>query len=113
MSFDHEKAEALRILKGIEDGTMGPADSFAVLEDADPALVYLIFKWLRKTYREHPAAEGVFGRLVAINQRYRSITRKVKAGEEDPVVDWFEGTHEYAELGAEAFIDLIVEKLEG
>ncbi len=43
---------------------------------------------------------------------YRSLTRKAKAGEADPIVDWFEGNYKYRELSAEEFIDLVVDKLE-
>jgi hypothetical protein len=113
MSFEHEKQTALRMLQGIEQGTMTAAESFAVLDEADPTLVYFIFKWLRKRYREHPAAEGVLGRLGSVVNAHRSLTRKAKEGEDDPIVGWFESTYSYKDLEAEEFIDIVVEKLEG
>ena len=113
MSFEHEKQTALRMLEGIELGTMSPSESYVLLNEADPTLVYFIFKWLRKRYREHEAGDAVLGRLREVCNEHRSLTRKAKAGEEDPVVEWFEGSHSYKDLSSEEFIDLVVEKLEG
>jgi hypothetical protein len=56
MALEQEQRAALRILEGIEEGTMSAAESFALVEDADPALVYLIFTWLRKRYRRSSVA---------------------------------------------------------
>ena len=113
MEFEHEKKTALRLLQGIELGTMTTDESYGELRDADPALIFLIFKWLRKRYRDHPAADGVLGRLSDLCNEHRDITRRAKAGEDDPVVNWFEGSYQYKDLEGTEFIDLIVEKLEG
>ena len=43
MAFEQEQRAALRILEGIEEGTMSTNESYGLVEDADPALVYLIF----------------------------------------------------------------------
>ncbi|MBS1122116.1 MAG: hypothetical protein H6Q90_4344 [Deltaproteobacteria bacterium] len=113
MALEQEQKAALRILEGIEEGTMSSADSFALVEDADPALIYLIFTYLRKKYGpDHPAAEGVIGRLVALSNR-GSVPKKMKEGQEDPVVEWFEDTYSYRDLGSKEFIELVIEKLEG
>lgn len=103
----------MRILQGLEEGTMSSADSFALVEDADPALVYLIFTWIRRRYADHPNADAVIGRLLAVTTRDPSVARKMKEGQADPVVAWFEEEYSYRELGAEEFIALVVEKLEG
>lgn len=113
MSFEHEKQSALRLLQGIELGNMNTDELIRDLSDADPTLVYFLFKYLRKRYREHPAAEGVLGRLADVCNTDRSLTRRAKAGEDDPVVGWFEGSYKYKDLESVEFIDLIVEKLEG
>lgn len=113
MSFEHEKQSALRILEGIELGTMESSETYGHLRDADPTLIYFMFKWLRKRYREHEAATGVLGRLADVCNEYRDLTRLAKEGEEDPVVGWFESTYKYKDLTAEEFIDVIIEKLEG
>lgn len=113
MSFEHEKQSALRILEGIELGTMESGETHSHLRDADPTLIYFMFKWLRKRYHEHEAAEGVLGRLSDVCNEYRDLTRRAKEGEDDPVVGWFEGSYKYKDLTAEEFIELIVEKLEG
>lgn len=88
-------------------------ESYRELRDADPVLVHFIFRWLRKRYRDHPAADGVFGRLSTLCANHRDITRHAKGGEDDPVVGWFEGTYRYKDLDSSEFIDIVVEKLEG
>jgi len=113
MAFEQEQKAALRILQGIEEGTMSAADSFALVDDADPALVFLISGWLRAHYGPgHAASDAVLGRLVAITSK-PAIAAKLKAGQQDPVVEWFEDGYSYRELGAKDFIALIVDKLEG
>ena len=96
VEFEHEKKTALRLLQGIELGTMTTDESYGELRDADPALLFLIFKWLRKRYREHPAADGVLGRLSDLCNEHRDITRRAKAGEDDPRRELgLRGTHQY------------------
>ena len=112
MALEQEQRAALRILEGIEEGTMSASDSFALVEDADPALVYLIFTWLRKRYADHPNSDAVIGRLLAISDR-GSIPAKMKEGQADPVVQWFEESYSYRDLDKQQFIELIIEKLEG
>jgi hypothetical protein len=112
MPLEQYQREALRMLEGIEEGTMSAADSLALVEDADPALVYLIFTWLRKRYADHENADAVIGRLVAVSGR-GSVAKKMKEGQADPVVQWFEESYSYRKLESKEFIELIVEKLEG
>jgi len=112
MSLEHHQRAALRMLEGIEEGTMSAADSSALVDDADPALVYLIFTWLRKRYADHANSDAVIGRLVAVSGR-GSVAKKMKEGQADPVVQWFEESYSYRELEAKDFIELIIEKLEG
>lgn len=111
MAYEQQQRAALRILEGIEEGTLSASDTQALVEDADPALVYLIFTWLRKRYIDHPNADAVIGRLLAISDRGR-IPAQVKEGHDDPVVEWFEDGYAYRELDAKQFIELVVDKLE-
>jgi hypothetical protein len=112
MALEQEQRAALRILEGIEEGVMSTSDSLDLVEDADPALIYLIFTWLRKHYADHVNADAVIGRLVAISGR-GSVAKKMKEGQADPVVQWFEESYSYRALGSKEFIELIIEKLEG
>jgi hypothetical protein len=111
MAYEQEQRAALRILEGIEEGNLNASDLLSLVEDADPTLVYLIFTWLRKRYADHPNADAVIGRLLAISDR-GSVPAMVKEGHADPVVEWFEEGYSYRELEAKAFIELIVDKLE-
>ncbi len=112
MAYERQTAAALRILQGLEEGTMSTADSFALIEDADPALIYLIFTWIRRHYADNPNADAVIGRLLAVADKYPSVTAKMKEGQADPLVEWFEDEYQYRELGNREFIELIIDKLE-
>ncbi|MCP4224881.1 MAG: hypothetical protein GY773_16210 [Actinomycetia bacterium] len=113
MAFDYEKREALRLLKGIEDGGHKPFQLAELVKAADPTLVFLVFGWFRAWYpSSDPAADGVLGRLAEVCTRYPAAARRAKAGEGDPIVEWFLDEHSYRELRANEFIELVVEKLE-
>ena len=112
MAFDNEQRAAMRILSGIEDGTMTAAQSFELVDQADPTLVYLIFTWLRKRYVGHPNADTITSRLVAISDKYPSVAAKMKEGQADSIVEWFEDSYTYRDLDAKQFIELVVTKLE-
>ncbi len=114
MEFEEEKAAAMAMLEGIVLGSLEPDELFQLLDAADPTLVHLLLRYAKKHYhRDHEHYDEVRGRLKDLTNSYRSLTRKAKEGETDPVVDWFEGTHRYSELEAAEFIDIIVDKLEG
>lgn len=91
---------------------MSASDSLALVEAADPALIYLIFTWLRKRYAEHTNADAVLGRLLAISNQ-GTVSKMMKEGQADPVVQWFEESYSYRKLESKEFIELIIEKLEG
>jgi len=55
----------------------------------------------------------VLGRIVALCRASAKVTRMHKEGERDPIVSWFEETHEYRDFDRQEFIALVVEKLEG
>ena len=114
MAFNMEKAEARRLLGALEDGTLGASDTFHLVEEADPTLVYFVFAWLRAWYPpSHPASDAVLGRLGELCSRYPKAARMAKDGKEDALVEWFEDAYGYRDFQAAEFIDLVVEKLEG
>jgi hypothetical protein len=114
MAFDHETRIAKRLLDVVENGILSTADIRPLYEAADPALVYLIFAWLRVRYHAgHSASEGVLGRIVALCSASTKVTRMAREGEHDSIVTWFEETHDYRDFDRNDFISLVVEKLEG
>jgi hypothetical protein len=113
MAFEIEKREARRILGALEDGTLNAQDTRRLIDDADPALVALIFGWVRARYGPgHPMAQGVLGRVVEVCA-FPSVPQRIKKGEKDSIVQWFKETYDWGDLERDAFIDLVVEKLEG
>ncbi len=112
MSDEQARREARRIFDAVEEGKLSTSDALAVVEAADPALVYLTFTWLRKRYADHPNSDSVIGRIVEISGR-GSVPKIMKEGQADVVSRWFEETYNYKDLERDAFIELIVEKLEG
>jgi hypothetical protein len=113
MSFEAEKREAMWMLQGLEDGARSIDDLRGPYEAADPALVHLIFAWLRARYTGHSAAEGVLGRIGALCQASPTVLRKRKEGSTDPIVQWFEESYGYRDLDRDDFVSLVVDKLEG
>jgi len=114
MAFLQEQKQALHLLEGIENGTLSASQASQEIESADPALVYFIVTWLRSRYgSDHPAAEGVVGRLVELTDSYASVKSKIDEGKKDSVVDWFEDEYSYRDLSSQEFIAIVVEKLEG
>jgi len=114
MAFEQEQREALYLLEGIENGTVRTADAAHIISQADPALVYFVLTWIRQRYSgDHPAAEGVLGRIVELTSRHPSVKAKMREGKADPIVGWFEEEHGYRDLQRNEFVALIVEKLEG
>jgi len=111
MAFEQEQRAALRILEGIEEGTMNATSSADLVEDADPALVYLVFTWLRKRYADHANSDAVIGRVVEVSKR-PAIAKLMKDGQADPVSRWFEEGYSYKDYAAKEFVELIVDKLE-
>ena len=112
MALEQEQRAALRILESIEDGSLSSTELFSLVDDADPALLYLIITWLRKHYVDHVNADTIGTRLVELSSR-GSIAAKMKEGQQDAVVQWFEENYSYRKLEAKPFIELIIEKLEG
>jgi hypothetical protein len=114
MEFAHEKRTARRMLDSLENGSLSIADLRPLYEDADPALVYLLFGWLRDRYpASHGASAGVLGRIVGLCQESSVVAKAARTGEKDSIAQWFEETHSYREMDRDDFIDRIVEKLEG
>ena len=114
MAFEQEQREARHLLQGIENGTLSTAAAGSLVDDADPALVYLIFTWLRERYgADHPAAEGVIGRIVELTNGHNTVKAKMREGKADPIVQWFEEEHSYRDFGCDDFVELVIEKLEG
>ncbi len=114
MDFGSEKRVARHLLSAIEDGSLSTSDLRPLYEDADPALVYLIFGWLRAHYHPgHQASAGVLGRIVALCSASPAVAKAARIGEKDAIAQWFEESHDYRSMQRDEFIDLIVEKLEG
>jgi len=113
MAFEYEKRNAARMLDALENASLSIPDTVSLLRDADPALVYLIFTWLRTRYHAgHSASEGVLGRIVGVCRANSTVAQNVRKGEKDSIVEWFEETYEYRDFERDSFIDLVVDKLE-
>jgi hypothetical protein len=113
MAYEREQQEALHLLQAIENGSQPTSNIAHLIDEADPALVYLIFTWLRSRYGGgHPAAEGVLGRLVEVTNAHSSVNAKLREGKADSIVEWFEEEHSYRDLDATEFIAIVVDKLE-
>ena len=116
MSFEQEKKDGLRLLSGLENGTLSTADAFNIADKRDPLLVYFVMRFLREKYpATNTASQGVLERLVALTATYSDLVKKTKAAESDPVREWFDDAYAMRQYfdKPEECVDMIVEKIEG
>ena len=99
MSTITDKREALRLLSGLENGTMNTADAFVLAETLDPVLVYLIVRYLRESYpASDPAATSVLERVVALTSGHAAfVPLPHPPGEEKGGGDQLEAGHRQKE----------------
>ena len=115
MSGSTDTNQALRLLRGLEEGGLANAEARILAQDLDPVLVHVILRFLRAVYpASDPAASAVLQRVVALTSSDPAIVNKAREGERDPVSQWFAGDYSYSEFRGrgEELIDLIVDKLE-
>ncbi len=115
MGTSTDRNQALRLLNGLEQGGLHPAEGRIIAEDLDPVLVHVIVRFLREVYpATEPAARPVLERVVELTNAYPGIVAQAKQGETDPVTAWFTSQHTFAEFRnrGDALVDLVVDKLE-
>ncbi len=114
-SIDQEVRESLRLLNGLEKGTLTAADAFNVADSRDPVIVYFVLRYLREKYpASSPASQGVTSRLVELTGTYDSVIKASKKGEKDSIREWFDDTFEIREFFDKPteLMELLVEKIE-
>jgi len=115
MNTSTDKNEAMRLLRGLENGGLDGVDARILAEDLDPVLLYVIVRYLREVYpATDPAASPVLERVVKLTSTYPKMVEKSKEGEQDPVSRWFESESSYRDFRGhgEELVDLIIDKLE-
>ena len=113
MAFEQLKRDAQRILEGLEDAKLNTDQTYHLVVEADPTLVFFLFAWLRANYPStHSASDGVLGRLGELVTKYPTVARMARAGESDAVVAWFQDAYGYRDFRSREFLDLVVDKLE-
>lgn len=116
MTDSKKGSEAVRLLRGLENGGMTPSAARAIAEKLDPVLLYVVIRYLRDVYpASNPAASAVLERVVALTKAWPGLVARAKEGEKDPVARWFvsdQSSSDFRGKGAE-LIALVVEKLEG
>ena len=115
MSASTDRNQALRLLRGLDEGGVDASEARVIAETLDPVLVYVIVRYLREVYpASDPAASPVLERVVALTSSNPAIVAKTRQGEQDPVSEWFASEYSFRDFrgrGAE-LIELIVDKLE-
>ncbi len=115
MGNSTDRNQALRLLNGLEQGGLHPAEGRIVAEDLDPVLVHLIVRFLREVYpATEPAARPVLERVVELTHAYPGIVAQAREGEADSITAWFTSQHTFTEFRnrGDTMIDLVVDKLE-
>ena len=115
MRFVDEKRDAIRLLTGLENGGLAPADATILGEDLDPVYVYVIVSFLRAVYpAADPAASSVLERVVRLTASSPAVVQKHREGGRDPVTAWVESEHPYAEYRGRGIelLELVADKLD-
>lgn len=114
MSIQEETREGIRLLTGLENGTLSSADAYNIAERRDPVLVYFVLRYLREKY---PLGEssGVARRLIELTSTYDQLVKMSKTGEKDILREWFDESYNMRQFFDQSsqFVELIVEKIEG
>ena len=111
-----DKSQSIRFLSGLESGTLSSSDAYNIVKDKDPVLVYFLLRYLKDKYSaSQPEAAAVHGRLLELTTTYDDIKKMLRAGEQDAMREWFDDSYSVREYqrDPEAYVDLIIDKLEG
>jgi len=115
MGTSTDKNQALRLLRGLDEGGIDATEAGMLAEELDPVLVYVVVRYLREIYpASDPAASPVLERVVRLTSAYPAIVAKSSEGEQDPVSVWFASEYSFLEFRGRGpeLIELIVDKLE-
>ena len=115
MNATEEKRESLRLLAGLENGSLPTEDAYAIAQDLDPVLVHFIVRFLRDTYpASDPAATSVLDRVLKLTSFHPNFIERCKEGEEDSVTEWFVGEYSFQGFRGRGpeLIELVVDKLD-
>lgn len=113
--MDYEKKESLRLLSGLESGSLSTADAFAIADKRDPLIVYYVLRYLREKYpAAAPASAGVVNRLLELTKTYDKVVKKAKQGESDSLRQWFDETYDLKSYFGqpEKLVETLIDKIE-
>ncbi len=113
--YEMIKRDANRFLDAIESGNLPTADAFNVLRYLDPLLAYFLLAYLREKHHVTDTSSGPGERLLSLVSTYPDAGKLAKRPNSDPIVEWFEDSFTMREFFGrrDAFVDLIIDKLEG
>ncbi len=106
------KAQAARLIDGIEAGTLSSSEAYNIIEDLDPLLVYFSLMYIKKKYPNPGAAQNL--RLLELMGSYDQIKKTMSSQSRDSMVEWFNDTYDVRDFqnDHEGYLDLIVDKME-
>lgn len=101
-----------RFMDIIEGGVIPLEDALPVAEKLDPLLLYFVLRYLKETYGRD--SQGPNARLLQFLSAYPTIARHAVKPKNEPMVEWFDDSHSMRSFrNRDAFVDLIIDKLEG
>ena len=114
MDMNSQIREGVRLLVGIEEGTMPSSESYNIIDKIDCVMTSLVVRYLRKEIPSNqPSFRWSYGTIGGSDGNLSKIVNLVKEGEQDPISEWFSETYSFREFyeKPEEFIQLIVENL--
>lgn len=116
MEHSATENEAIRLLAGLENGTMAMVDAYQIAEACDPVIIFFIFRYLREKYHaQNPMSAGIISRLVDLTSNYPILIKKSQKGESDLITEWFDDTYNIRDFftNPNELVELIINKIEG
>lgn len=105
----------LYVLTGLEDGKLDHEKAAKYALELDPVMVFFLLKFLRDKYpASNPSSLGVLERLVQVLNNHPQVLARSKAGEKDPVTEWFLESYDMKSYfrDPEALFQILFDKLE-
>jgi len=115
MNAMNERQDAVRLLEGIENGSLSTGDAARLAERIDPVLLYAVVSFLRAVHpASDPAAQAVLDRVVRLTSESPAVIRRHGEGETDPISRWFESEYDFKSFRGRGIdlLDLLIDKIE-
>lgn len=115
-SSNSEQAKCLRLIEGLEAGTLDLNIAFQLSEEIDPVLLHVALRYLREVAgADGQTGEGVNSRLLEFATSFPQAIKMAQKGEKDPILEWFNESYALNEFRSRPndLVEILWEKIDG